>query len=151
MSGVSHSCILSMLGSDFPHWVELPAVGASGGILVAWRHDLGPATTTRLDNFSLSVQFSPANSQAWWLTCVYGPQGNDNKVIFMQEIRDVRSACPGLWLLLGDFNLITHTDDKNSGTVDRAMMGRFRRLTSDLELKDLPLLGRKYTWSNLQD
>jgi len=31
------------------------------------------------------------------------------------------------------------------------MMGRFRRLISDLELRDLPLLGRKYTWSNQQD
>jgi len=30
-------------------------------------------------------------------------------------------------------------------------MGRFRRLISDLELRDLPLLGRKYTWSNQQD
>ena len=54
MSGISRGCILSMLGSDFTHWVELPAAGASGGILVAWRHDLGPATATRIDSFSLS-------------------------------------------------------------------------------------------------
>jgi len=86
MSGVSRGCILSMLGSDFSHWVELPASGASGGILVAWRHDLGPATATRIDDFSLSVQFSPVNSQAWWLTCVYGPQGNDNKILFIEEL-----------------------------------------------------------------
>jgi len=86
MSGVSRGCILSMLGSDFSHWVELPASGASGGILVARRHDLGPATATRIDDFSLSVQFSPVNSQAWWLTCVYGPQGNDNKILFIEEL-----------------------------------------------------------------
>jgi exonuclease III len=28
------------------------------------------------------------------------------------------------------------------------MMGRFRRLLNKLNLKELPLLGRKYTWSN---
>ena len=31
------------------------------------------------------------------------------------------------------------------------MMGHFCRLISDLELRNLPLLGRKYTWSNQQD
>lgn len=36
MAGVSHGIILSMLGTDFTNWVELPAVGASGGILIAW-------------------------------------------------------------------------------------------------------------------
>jgi hypothetical protein len=30
-------------------------------------------------------------------------------------------------------------------------MGRFRRLVSDLELKDIPLMGRRYTWSNGRD
>lgn len=28
------------------------------------------------------------------------------------------------------------------------MMGRFRRLLNDVELQEIPLLGRKYTWSN---
>jgi len=28
------------------------------------------------------------------------------------------------------------------------MMGRFRRFLDDVEIKEIPLLGRKYTWSN---
>ena len=28
------------------------------------------------------------------------------------------------------------------------MMGRFRRLTNDLGLKEIPLHGRKFTWTN---
>jgi hypothetical protein len=40
---------------------------------------------------------------------------------------------------------------RNNGDLNRAMMGRFGRLIDDLGLKDLPLHGRKYTWSNLQD
>jgi hypothetical protein len=32
--------------------------------------------------------------------------------------------------------------------VDRAMMGRFRRFLDDVEIKEIPLLGRKFTWSN---
>ena len=53
--------------------------------------------------------------------------------------------------MLGDFNLITSEEDKNNGNLNRAMMGRFRRLINDLELKELSLHGRKFTWSNQQD
>ena len=140
-----------MLGSDFSHWIDLPAAGASGGILVAWRQGLGPATTSRVDNYSVSLQFSPTALEPWWLTSVYGPQGDDNKVLFLQELRNVRSACHGPWTVLGDFNLITSEENKNNGNLNRAMMGRFRRLINDLELKELSLHGRNFTWSNHQD
>ena len=101
---------------------------------------------------SVSIQFSPNNMQPWWLTCVYGPQGDDNKLLFMQELRCVRSTCQGPWTVLGDFNLITSAEDKNNGNLNRAMMGRFRRLINELKLKELPLQGRKFiTWSNQQD
>jgi hypothetical protein len=32
--------------------------------------------------------------------------------------------------------------------VDREMMGCFRRFLDDVEIKEIPLLGRKLTWSN---
>ena len=46
MSVLSRATMLSMLGSDFSHWIDLPAAGAGGGILVAWRQGLGLATTS---------------------------------------------------------------------------------------------------------
>lgn len=85
---------------------------------------------------------------AWWFTGVYGPQTDDLKVQFLQELRSVREACVGPWAVGGDFNLIYLAEDKNNNNLDRAMMGRFRRALSDLQLKELPLLGRKFTWSN---
>jgi hypothetical protein len=51
-------------------------------------------------------------------------------------------------MLAGDFNMIYCAEDKNNDNVNRALMGRFRRLVNDLELKEIPLLGRRYTWSN---
>jgi hypothetical protein len=49
-----------------------------------------------------------------------------------------------------DFNIILKEEDKNNSNLGRAMMGRFRRWTDDLALKELPLLGRNFTWSNGQ-
>jgi len=151
MPEISRRTILSMLGSDFAHFVELPLAGASGGILIAWRLGLGAAVTTRVDNYCLSVKFCLGNEQPWWLTCVYGPQGDDNKVLFLQELRDVRAACQGPWIVLGDYSLIYKDEDKNNGNLNQALMGRFHRFINDLGLKELPLHGQKFTWSNQQD
>ena len=87
----------------------------------------------------------------WWLTEVYGPQSDADKISFLEELRDVRIACPGPWLLAGDFNMIYCLEDKNNDNINRAMMGRFRRFVNDLELKEIPLLGRRYTWPNERD
>jgi len=146
MEHLSQRIVLSVLGSTFSHYISVPSVGASGGILVAWTHDLGPARSTRVDTYSASVQFQPADRNPWWLTCVYGPQGNEEKIQFLQELRAIRSACSGPWAVLGDFNLICKDEDKNNANLNRAMMGRFRRTLDDLALKELPLTGRKYTW-----
>jgi exonuclease III len=151
IAAISQRVILSALGSDFSDYINLPAVGASGGILVAWRRHIQTTGNHRVDTNSASMQFCAENGTPWWLTCVYGPQGNSEKVIFLQELRDIRGACNGPWILVGDFNLIYKDEDKNNSNYNRAMMGQFRRFIDDLALKEIPLHGRKYTWSNRQD
>jgi len=148
IAAISQRVILSALGSDFSDYIDLPAVGASGGILVAWRRHIQTTGNHRVDTNSASIQFCAENGTPWWLTCVYGPQGNSEKVFFLQELHDIRGACNGPWILVGDFNLIYKDEDKNNSNYNRAMMGRFRRFIDDLALKEIPLHGRKYTWSN---
>ena len=60
----------------------------------------------------------------------------------------MRAACPGDWLIWGDFNLIYQAADKNNDRLNRRMMNAFRRFISDAELHDLQLKGRRFTWSN---
>jgi hypothetical protein len=59
---------------------------------------------------------------------LYGPQSNDGKLLFLRELGDLRSGCIGPWLVLGDFNIIVREEDKNNRIINRAMMGKFRRL-----------------------
>lgn len=95
MEAISRRLILSMLGSSFSNYIFLPSIGASGGILLCWRDRLGAALATRVDSFSVSVQFVSGEGTPWWLTCVYGPQGRDDKLLFLQELRDIRQQCLG--------------------------------------------------------
>jgi hypothetical protein len=51
-------------------------------------------------------------------------------------------------MLCDDFNLIYQAADKNNGCLSQHMMGPFRRFLNDLELLELHLHGRLFTWSN---
>jgi hypothetical protein len=132
MAAISRGTIMSMLGSDFSHFAELPSEGASGGILIAWKHCLGPAADVRVGNHCLSIQFQPSDGHAWWFAGVHGPQGDANKLLFLEELRNLRAACRVPWLVMGDFNLIISAEDKNNENLNRSMMGRFHRLINDL-------------------
>nr|TKV97176.1 hypothetical protein SEVIR_9G476900v2 [Setaria viridis] len=71
-----------------------------------------------------------------WITVVYGPQGDSAKMEFLNEIRDLKGSTSDKWLLLSNFN------------INRRMMGAFRAMINELELKEINLRGRKYTWTN---
>ena len=60
------------------------------------------------------------------------------------------TANPGPTICAGDFTLICQAADKSNNRVNRRMMNAFRRFISDMELKDLYLHGRSFTWSNEQ-
>jgi len=71
-----------------------------------------------------------------------------DKVEFLAELRSVRAMISHPWMIAGDFNLILDAADKNNLNLNRRNMGRFRRFVDEMELKDVPLHGRHFTWSN---
>ena len=55
------------------------------------------------------------------------------------------------WLLLGDFNFIRSIDNRNLPGGDLNDMFIFNEIIGHLGLLELPIKGRSYTWSNMQD
>lgn len=58
--------------------------------------------------FSLSAKLAAVapTGDPWWITVVYGPQLDVDKVEFLNELKRFRDVSPGPWLLCGDFNMI---------------------------------------------
>jgi endonuclease/exonuclease/phosphatase family metal-dependent hydrolase len=100
-------------------------------------------------SFSLSVIIDfDQGHESCCFTGVYGPQADVDKVEFLDELRSIHSSISCPWLIADDFNLILDAMDKNNANLNRRNMGRFRRFVDETELKDLPLHGCRYTWSN---
>ena len=55
------------------------------------------------------------------------------------------------WIIMGDFNLIRTPEDRNRPGGDVNEMLMFNEAISELGSIELPLKGRQFSWSNMQD
>jgi hypothetical protein len=68
--------------------------------------------------------------------------------MFIRELKQY--PLPPKWLIIGDFNLIYKDEDKSNGRLNKNLMLRFRRAINFLGIKEIQLVGRKFTWSSSQ-
>jgi endonuclease/exonuclease/phosphatase family metal-dependent hydrolase len=71
--------------------------------------------------------------------------------LFFCELTDLADQIQGAWIVLGDFNLLRHENDKNNNRFDHRLASLSNETISALALDELPLLDRLYTWSNLRE
>jgi exonuclease III len=140
--------VMQCLGPSFDGYAYLPALGTRGGILLAWDKTQIDISNISLDSYAITGEVRTRDDNRWWITTVYGPQTVEEKIAFLTELSERRTLCPGPWMVIGDFNMILYASEKNNDNLDRTMMARFRSLVQELELKDLYMHGRRFTWSS---
>ncbi|XP_071677093.1 uncharacterized protein [Lolium perenne] len=144
--------VIEMLEPKFgDNFICLPADGTNGGVLIACTDDFQiaaePLTAAALHSITGNI-VQRSDNTSWAITGVYGPQEEDSKNEFMQELRMIQPLVQDRWMVLGDFNLICTVADKSNTNVNLRLMGQFRAVIQDLELIKYPLIGRRFTWSN---
>ena len=136
----------------FDRFAFSPSVGASGGILVIWNSAVFSGTLVEVQRFSLVISFkSVHNSETWTLVSVYGPCHGPQRDDFVQWLYNLPIPLDQNWLLLGDFNFIRSLDNRNRPGGDVNDIFLFNEIIVHLGLLELPLKGRAYTWSNMQE
>lgn len=127
----------------------LPSVGASGGILITASDRYFNLHTPVYSGNTVSATLRMlADNKEWSITGVYGPQTDNEKLQFMQEIIGLQTQMLLAWLILGDFNLIYKVQDKNNGRINLTLLNSFRNTIDNLRLAPIELRGKKYTWCN---
>jgi exonuclease III len=147
LSMVDHHVITHTLGSKFIiNYAARPTNQTRGGILLAVLEDFFMLSNiSTFDNAITTMITMKANDTEWWITVVYGPQSDANKLLFLQELWALASKGHERWLVLGDFNLIYQSSDNNNLNLNRCLMGSFKSPIDDIHLKELRLNGRQFT------
>lgn len=145
---ISDFDIARIIGTGF-EYAHLPSLCVRGGILVAWKSSVWAASNIRMTGHTISARVRLiADDSEMWLTTVYGPSRDSEKLAFLVELHELRQVRTGPWMLLGNFNLIYRSQDKNNERLNRRLMGQFRRFLTQAALKEVHLIRRLYTWSN---
>ena len=94
LSHVEGPDIRETVGAEFErHFAYLPAQETRGGVLVAVHEDFYTVQSSFITSNAVTVKVQATTSGAsWWLTVVYGPQGEQEKVEFLAEVRSIRTT-----------------------------------------------------------
>jgi hypothetical protein len=79
---------------------------------------------------------------------VYGPVQPEHKVCFLTELVNVISTETMPILVGGDFNIIRNPTKKSSDRFDNRWPNLFNACIKSLNLQELELSGRKFTWAS---
>jgi exonuclease III len=113
----------------------LPAAQTRGGILLAVNEDFFDLANIQLSTNTITATIAMrADGTQWQITVVYGPQRDDDKIQFLQELRNIPPPDHDRWLILGDFNLIYQAEDKNNSNLNRRLMSSFKAAIDDLRM-----------------
>jgi hypothetical protein len=152
---VTESLCRQLWGDDDFLWAFLPSVGNSGGILSIWHK----SDSIFLFSFvceglvGVCMEWGPLRRRCLvvnvYSKCdLVGKQRLWDKLILIRN-----SLGGGAWCFIGDFNSVLHQEERKgaidmSGTVYRREIELFNEVVNVLEVEDVNLVGRKFTWYN---
>ncbi|XP_016178005.1 uncharacterized protein LOC107620343 [Arachis ipaensis] len=139
--------VARLWGCDIVDWEFVESVGASGSLLLMWDNFL----FTRLNCFKgdgwLCVEgFLTKNNFKCAFYLVYGAHVRSEKLIMWEELSYLVGLCQVPFCFMGDFNEILHLEERKGATSIPASAEDFKEWVQDLQLVDLPLTDRKFTW-----
>jgi hypothetical protein len=81
---------------------------------------------------------------------VYGPCDHERKLAFLDWLNNIQMPDEENWPIVGDFNLLRWPEDRNRSSGSANEMLFFNELISSLGIEQIPLHGRRFTWTNKQ-
>ena len=103
-------------------------------------------------SFAITIKMtSVQTNESWLLSNIYGSCDGPERVMFIAWMENINIETEDLWLFMGDFNFMRSLENSNlpGGNVDDVI--KFNEIISHLGLLEIPIKGRRYTWSNMQE
>ncbi|PRQ56922.1 putative endonuclease/exonuclease/phosphatase [Rosa chinensis] len=136
---------LNNLGFNNSRIVE--ALGFSGGLWLLWNKNKTQVDFID-DNFQpISVKITIPGSPAWMLSVIYASPTHTSRASLWPYFDNLAAITNLPWMLIGDFNELVSSLDKNCGPFT-GRFGGLRNWINRNALIDMGFKGSCYTWSN---
>ena len=117
-----------------------------GGLVLYYQNE-NKVELNYLSLYFVDVIFMNENNVDWRFTGFYGHPAWNEKHLSWSDLRTLHSNASYPWVVLGDFNEIMYSHEKDGGNPrPNAMMQEFRNCLGDCGLYDLGYAGDYFTW-----
>lgn len=152
MQSIDFHTVKCFCPKRFDQFAYSPSRGASGGLITLWNSSILTGQLVECTPYGLIISFTSNHTgESWTLVNVDGPCQGEARDLFVSWLYNLHIPTEANWLLLGDFNFIRSPDNRNLPGADVNDMFIFNEIIGHLGLLELPIKGRSFTWSNMQD
>ena len=134
---------------DYTQGIIVPSDGKSGGLALLCKEGT-TVWTHKYSNSHIDVIIPDSvTGQHWRATGFYGHPDTQKRHTSWKLLECIHAQLELPWVVFGDFNEITHVDEK-CGWAERSadQMMAFRDALDFCDLQDLGFSGPNYTWCN---
>ena len=130
-------------------WHYLPPRGRSVGILLGVKYETLEVQHVSRGDFAVKFRVRlKQDGIQWALVAVYGAAQPELKMDFLANLVRVCGNERLHVLVGGDFNIIRRSDEKNNDNFDARWAFMFNMIIKSLDLREMALSGRKFTWGD---
>jgi hypothetical protein len=123
-----------------------PTTTRSGGVILFWKREVKIEQIYSHPKY-IDVRVVESPSKIWRMTGIYGEPRWDDKYMTWDRIRALKNNSNLPWIILGDFNEIMFSHEKEGGNPrPQGFMQAFRNVLDDCGLEDIGFTGDQFTW-----
>ncbi|XP_016166702.1 uncharacterized protein LOC107609308 [Arachis ipaensis] len=134
-------------GNSSVDWEFVESVGAAGGLLLLWDDNVFQKRNCYKGERWLCIEGVLTKNNFQCAYClVYGAHGRVAKRVVWEELSYIAGLCQIPFCFMGDFNEILQIEDRKGLQSLPGSAEEFKSWVQDMQLVDLPLTDRKFTW-----
>jgi len=152
MEEISANLCYNLWGGEDCDWAFLPSEGNSGGILSIWSKTNNETNSVFVGEGYVGVCLDwGVLKHRCYIVNVYSKCDLPAKKRLWERLVELRKTLgEGVWCILGDFNTVCSSDERGANnrgsSSQRDEIFLFNNFVRDVDLEDLNVLGRRFTW-----
>jgi hypothetical protein len=113
--------------------------GNSGGIITIWNGNAFSGTIITTSSYQVIVELiCNISGEKWYITNIYASFHTEERHDFINWMNNFDSSSYALWMLVGDFNMIRSSADRNRPGGNTNTMMSFHLLYKHMTWKKYP-------------